>query len=63
MLPVVMLMGSLQLEDSNFEGVTRRTFVVVGYRFPLGPVFLDEVFWPVREIDREKYIAGETGDT
>ena len=49
MLPLVMPMGSLQLEDSNFEGVTRRNFVAVGYRFPLGPVFLGEVFSQVEK--------------
>ena len=38
MLSVVMLTGLLQQRSSNFEGVVRRAFAAVGYRFPLSPV-------------------------
>jgi hypothetical protein len=33
MLSVVMLTGLLQQRNSNFEGVVRRKFAAVGYRF------------------------------
>ena len=34
MLSAVMLTGLLQQRNSNFEGVVRRKFDAVGYRFP-----------------------------
>ena len=42
MLSVVMLTGLLQQKNSSFEGVTRRKFAAIGYRFPLSPVSSSE---------------------
>ena len=53
----MMLAGLLQLENSNFEGVLRRKFAAIGYRFP------QSGFWLVKQIDGEKKIAREIEDT
>ena len=56
MLSVVM--GLFQQKNSNFEGITRRKFAAIGYLFPL-----QSGFWPVKQIDGEKYIVREIEDT
>ena len=58
-----MLTGLLQQKNSNFEGITRREFAAIGYRFIGLSVPPQSGSWPVEQIDGEPYFARDFEDT
>ena len=62
MVSAVMLLGLLQLKNSNFEGVTRRKSVAVGRRF-LGEVSSQLETWIERRKILERYVGRQQSFT